>query len=145
MQYSYRRPRRKIVAEINVVPYIDVMLVLLIIFMATAATVTLGVKVDLPQSTAEALPTDSKPPLIASIDKQGLYYLDVGESGDTSLTAQEMSALVKAQLVADKDAQFVVKGDGDVPYKRVVELMVLLQESGVPSLGLMTEPVENEK
>ena len=145
MQYSYRRPRRKIVAEINVVPYIDVMLVLLIIFMATAATVTLGVKVDLPQSTAEALSTDSKPPLIASIDKQGLYYLDVGESGDTSLTADEMSALVKAQIASDKDAQFVVKGDGDVPYKRVIELMVLLQESGVPSLGLMTEPVDNEE
>jgi len=145
MQYQYRRPRRKIVADINVVPYIDVMLVLLIIFMATAATVTLGVKVDLPQSTAVALSTDSKPPLIASIDKQGLYYLDVGESGDQSLSAEEMGALVKAQLAADKDAQFVVKGDGDVPYKRVVELMVLLQESGVPSLGLMTEPVEDEK
>ena len=145
MQYSYRRPRRKIVAEINVVPYIDVMLVLLIIFMATAATVTLGVKVDLPQSSAEALTTDSKPPLIASIDKQGLYYLDVGESSDTSLTADEMSALVKVQIASDKDVQFVVKGDGDVPYKRVIELMVLLQESGVPSLGLMTEPVENEE
>lgn len=145
MQYSYRRPRRKVVAEINVVPYIDVMLVLLIIFMATAASVTLGVKVDLPQSTAEALPVDSKPPLIASIDRQGLYYLDVGDSGSTALSADEMSALVKAQLVADKDAQFVVKGDGDVPYKRVIDLMVLLQSSGVPSLGLMTEPVENEK
>ncbi|MEI6896047.1 MAG: protein TolR [Psychromonas sp.] len=145
MQYSYRRPRRKIVAEINVVPYIDVMLVLLIIFMATAATVTLGVKVDLPQSTAEALSVDSKVPLIASIDKQGLYYLDIGESGDTVLTADEMSALVRAQISADKEVQFVVKGDGDVPYKRVIELMVLLQEAGVPSLGLMTEPLENEK
>ena len=145
MQYSYRRPRRKVVAEINVVPYIDVMLVLLIIFMATAATVTLGVKVDLPQSTAEALSVDSKPPLIASIDRQGLYYLDVGDSGDTALSSEEMTALVKAQIAADKDAQFVVKGDGDVPYKRVIELMVLLQSSGVPSLGLMTEPVDNEK
>lgn len=145
MHYSYRRPRRKIVAEINVVPYIDVMLVLLIIFMATAATVTLGVKVDLPQSTAEPLSVDSKPPLIASIDKQGLYYLDVGESGNSALTSDEMRALVKAQIAADSESQFVVKGDGDVPYKRVVELMVLLQESGVPSLGLMTEPAEDEK
>lgn len=145
MQYSYRKPRRKVVADINVVPYIDVMLVLLIIFMATAASVTLGVKVDLPQATAESLPVDSKPPIIASIDKQGLYYLDVGESGNSSLNRDEMSALVKAQLVADKDAQFVVKGDGDVPYKSVIELMVLLQESGVSSLGLMTEPVEDEK
>jgi len=145
MHYSYRRPRRKIVADINVVPYIDVMLVLLIIFMATAATVTLGVKVDLPQSTAEPLSVDSKPPIIASIDKQGLYYLDVGESGNTALSADEMRALVKAQIASDKDAQFVVKGDGAVPYKRVIELMVLLQDSGVPSLGLMTEPVDNEK
>lgn len=145
MHYSYRRPRRKIVADINVVPYIDVMLVLLIIFMATAATVTLGVKVDLPQSTAEPLSVDSKPPIIASIDKQGLYYLDVGESGNTALSANEMRALVKAQISNDKDAQFVVKGDGAVPYKRVIELMVLLQDAGVPSLGLMTEPVDNEK
>ncbi len=140
-----RQKRKKLVAEINVVPYIDVMLVLLIIFMATAATITLGVKVDLPQTTAESLPVDSKPPFIASIDKQGLFYLDVGESGNTPLDRNEMSALVKAQLVADKDAQFVVKGDGSVSYKSVVELMVLLQESGVDSLGLMTEPVNDEK
>lgn len=141
MQYSYRSPkRRRVVAEINVVPYIDVMLVLLIIFMVTAPLVTQGVKVDLPQAAAQPLPDDSKPPLIASIDKQGRYFLSVGESGDTPLDAQEMSALVSAQLALDTDAQFVVKGDADVAYKRVIDLMVLLQEAGVPSLGLMTEP-----
>jgi len=141
MQYSYRSPkRRRVVAEINVVPYIDVMLVLLIIFMVTAPLVTQGVKVDLPQAAAQPLPDDSKPPLIASIDKQGRYFLSVGESGDTPLDAQEMSALVSAQLALDADAQFVVKGDADVAYKRVIDLMVLLQEAGVPSLGLMTEP-----
>ena len=140
MQQSYRRPRRRIVAEINVVPYIDVMLVLLIIFMVTAPLVTQGVKVDLPQAAAEALPDDSKPPIIASIDKQGLYYLSVGDSSKQSLDEDEMSALVQAQLSEDPTVQFIVKGDGDVPYKRVIDLMVLLQESGVPSLGLMTEP-----
>ncbi len=143
MQYSYRSPkRRRVVAEINVVPYIDVMLVLLIIFMVTAPLVTQGVKVDLPQAVAQPLPDDSKPPLIASIDKQGRYYLNVGESVETPLDAHEMSALVSAQLALDSNAQFVVKGDGDVSYKRVIDLMVLLQEAGVPSLGLMTEPEE---
>ena len=143
MNYSYRSPRRRrVVAEINVVPYIDVMLVLLIIFMVTAPLVTQGVKVDLPQAAAEALPEDSKPPLIASIDKQGLYYLSVGDSAKSPLDADEMAALVSAQLALDPAAQFIVKGDGEVSYKSVIDLMVLLQSSGVPSLGLMTEPEE---
>ena len=134
--------RRRVIAEINVVPYIDVMLVLLIIFMVTAPLVTQGVKVDLPQAAAEALPDDTKPPLIASIDKQGRYFLNVGDSVETPLNGDEMRALVAAQLTVDSTVQFVVKGDGDVPYKSVIDLMVLLQESGVGSVGLMTEPEE---
>ena len=141
MQYSYRTPkRRRVIAEINVVPYIDVMLVLLIIFMVTAPLVTQGVKVDLPQAAAQPLPDDSKPPLIASINKQGQYFLNVGDSVESPLEASAMKALVIAQLALDKNIQFVVKGDGDVSYKQVVDLMVLLQNAGVPSLGLMTEP-----
>jgi len=132
--------RRRVIAEINVVPYIDVMLVLLIIFMATAPLITQGVKVDLPQAAAEALPDDTKPPIVASIDKQGRYFLNVGNSVDTPLNSDEMKALVATQLAADKDIQFVVKGDGDVPYKSVIDLMVLLQKSGVGTVGLMTEP-----
>ncbi|MEG3754493.1 protein TolR [Psychromonas arctica] len=143
MRHSYRTPRRKrVIAEINVVPYIDVMLVLLIIFMVTAPLVTQGVKVDLPQAAAESLPEDTKPPLIASIDKQGRYYLSVGDDSDTPLDASQMSSLVAGQIELDPDAQFIVKGDGDVDYKSVVKLMVLLQQAGVPSLGLMTEPDE---
>lgn len=143
MQHSYRTPRRKrVVAEINVVPYIDVMLVLLIIFMVTAPLVTQGVKVDLPQAAAESLPEDTKPPTIASIDKEGRYFLSVGDSSDTPLSEDDFSALVEAQLAIDPTAQFIVKGDGDVNYKTVVKLMVLLQQAGVPSLGLMTEPDE---
>lgn len=143
MQYSYRSPRRRrVIAEINVVPYIDVMLVLLIIFMVTAPLVTQGVKVDLPQAAAEALAEDSKPPMIASIDKEGRYYLSVGDSIESPIDGQQMTALVRAQLALDPNAQFVVKGDGDVSYKSVIDLMVLLQSAGVPSLGLMTEPEE---
>lgn len=142
MQYSYRSTpkRRRVVAEINVVPYIDVMLVLLIIFMVTAPLVTQGVRVDLPQAAAQPLPEDSKPPLIASIDKQGRYYLSVGDSVESPLDASQMRSLVQAQLALDAQAQFIVKGDGEVAYKRVIDLMVLLQDAGVPSLGLMTEP-----
>ena len=140
MQNSYRSKRRRVAAEINVVPYIDVMLVLLIIFMVTAPLVSQGVKVDLPQAVAQSLPDESKPPLIASIDKQGHYFLNVGNSVESPLNGDEMKALVVAQLAIDKNAQFVVKGDGDVPYKSVIKLMVLLQDAGVPSLGLMTEP-----
>jgi len=110
--------------------------------MVTAPLVTQGVKVDLPQAAAESLPEDAAPPLIASIDKQGRYYLSVGDNADTPLDATDMSALVEAQLALDPNAQFIVKGDGDVDYKTVVDLMVLLQQAGVPSLGLMTEPDE---
>ncbi|HEY7864667.1 MAG TPA: protein TolR [Psychromonas sp.] len=142
-QYSYRSPkRRRVIAEINVVPYIDVMLVLLIIFMVTAPLVTQGVKVDLPQAAAEALPEDSKPPMIASIDKEGRYYLSVGDNTESPLDGEQMTALVSAQLAGDPNAQFVVKGDGAVDYRSVIDLMVLLQSAGVPSLGLMTEPEE---
>ena len=74
----YQRVRRRKVAEINVVPYIDVMLVLLIIFMVTAPLITQGVKVDLPQAEAEPLDKDTKPPLVASVDAQGLYYITLG-------------------------------------------------------------------
>lgn len=143
MQYSYRNSkRRRVMAEINVVPYIDVMLVLLIIFMVTAPLVTQGVKVDLPQAVAQPLPDDSKPPLIASIDKQGRYFLNVGDSVESPLDASQLSALVAAQLTLDANVQFVVKGDAAVAYHSVIDLMVLLQEAGVPSLGLMTEPEE---
>lgn len=143
MRHSYRSPRRKrVIAEINVVPYIDVMLVLLIIFMVTAPLVTQGVKVDLPQAVSEALPEETTPPIIASIDKQGRYYLSAGENADTPLDNNEMTRLVEDQLLLDPRTQFIVKGDGDVDYKTVVNLMVLLQQAGVPSLGLMTEPDE---
>lgn len=145
MHYPYRRTRRRIVSEINVVPYIDVMLVLLIIFMATATSVTLGVKVDLPQATSAPLPVDSKPPVVASIDKQGLYYLSTGASANRSLNEDELQALVRAEIRREPSTQFVVKGDGAVPYKKVIELMVLLQTSGVASIGLMTEPDNEEK
>ena len=139
-----RHKRRKPMAEINVVPYIDVMLVLLIIFMITAPLVTAGVKVDLPTADAQPMSSDDEPPLVASIDKDGNYYLSVGDSRDQSLTEDELIDLVKAQQQLKPNIAIVVNGDRDVAYGRVIRLMVLLQENaGMESIGLMTEPVED--
>lgn len=140
----YQRVRRRKVAEINVVPYIDVMLVLLIIFMVTAPLITQGVKVDLPQAEAEALDKDTKPPLVASVDAQGRYYITLGANDKEPLSAEEVATLVKAHLLVNPDTPVVVNGDGAVSYNAVIQLMVLLQKvAGVPSVGLMTDSVEN--
>ncbi|WP_371189069.1 protein TolR [Thalassotalea maritima] len=138
----YVRAKRKRVAEINVVPYIDVMLVLLIIFMVTAPLITQGVKVDLPKAEAESLSEDSKPPLVASVDASGNFYLNVGDSKSEPLSPDELATLVRARLVVDPQTPVVVNGDGNVSYNAVVQLMVLLQQAGVPSVGLMTESPE---
>ena len=138
----YVRVKRKRIAEINVVPYIDVMLVLLIIFMVTAPLITQGVKVDLPKADSESLPQDSKTPLVASVDINGLFYLNVGDSKSEALDPAELATLVQARLLVDPDTPVVVNGDGNVSYNSIIQLMVLLQKSGVPSVGLMTESPE---
>lgn len=138
----YVRKRRRPVSEINVVPYIDVMLVLLIIFMVTAPLVTQGVKVDLPEASAEPLSEETKPPLIASVDAEGQYYLNTGDSQETPMSAVDLATLVAKHLQTEPDTPVIVKGDGAVPYNDVVQLMVLLQRAGVPSVGLMTDSPE---
>lgn len=139
----YNRVRRRKVAEINVVPYIDVMLVLLIIFMVTAPLITQGVKVDLPKADAKALDKDSKPPLVASVDADGQYYLAVGTSKNEPMSAEEVAILVAAHLEVEPETPVVVNGDGAVSYDAVIQLMVMLQQvAGVPSVGLMTDSPE---
>lgn len=138
----YVRKRRRPVSEINVVPYIDVMLVLLIIFMVTAPLVTQGVKVDLPKAEAQPLEEESKPPLVASVDAQGQYFLNVGDSQQEPMSAVDLAVLVAAHLQVEPNTPVVVKGDGAVAYSQVVQLMVLLQRAGAPSVGLMTTPPE---
>ena len=139
-----RHKKRKPVCEINVVPYIDVMLVLLVIFMITAPLITAGVKVDLPNANSEPMSSSDEPPLVASIDKDGNYYLSVGDSRDQSLTEDELIALVQTQQQQNPKLEIVVNGDRLVPYGRVVRLMVLLQENaGMESVGLMTDPLED--
>ncbi|MDO6567024.1 protein TolR [Alteromonas sp. 1_MG-2023] len=140
----YVRKRRRPVSEINVVPYIDVMLVLLIIFMVTAPLISQGVKVDLPKASANPIEQEDNPPIIASVDVKGRYFLNVGGDQESPLDQEDLAALVQAQLQKDPNTPVVVKGDGQVAYNEVIQLMVLLQGAGVPSVGLMTDPVEPE-
>ena len=122
------------------VPYIDVMLVLLVIFMITAPLLSQGVKVDLPQAAAEPLERNDTEPLVVTIDAAGAYYLNYGEDQDQSLEPNVLLARVGALVRHRPGLPVLVRGDREVPYGDVVSIMSLLQRAGVPSVGLMTEP-----
>jgi len=139
---SYRTARRKPMAEINVVPYIDVTLVLLIIFMITAPLVQNGVEVDLPQANAEPVDQKNTPPVIVSIDKNGLYYIDIGEDENQSVSSKMVTVRVQAVLRNKPETQVLVRGDTTVAYGKIVTLMTALKAAHVPSVGLMTTPFE---
>jgi biopolymer transport protein TolR len=126
-------------SEINVVPYIDVMLVLLIIFMVTAPLITQGVKVDLPQGDAQAL-EDAQEPLIISIDRDGGMFLNIGENKDSPLDDQTLMVRVAAVLKHKPETKVMVNGDNQIDYGRVVRAMILAQAAGAPQVGLMTDP-----
>lgn len=144
MQQAFpSRRKRRAVAEINVVPYIDVMLVLLIIFMITAPLLSQGVEVDLPQADAEAIDADDMQPLVASVDAEGRYFLNIGDDSEEPMSAVDLATLVAAHLQLEPNTPVVVRGDGAVPYADVVQLMVLLQRAGAGSVGLMTRSPES--
>jgi biopolymer transport protein TolR len=134
-----RRQLRKPMSQINVVPYIDVMLVLLIIFMITAPLLTQGVKVDLPQAAAEPLPPEAEDPLVVSVTAAGDYYIDVGADREQAVDAETLQLRVAAVLRNQPRTPIMVRGDRNVDYGRVVDAMVLLQAAGAPSVGLVTE------
>jgi biopolymer transport protein TolR len=134
--------RRKPMSEINVVPYIDVMLVLLIIFMITAPLVTQGVRVELPQADAEPLPEEAEQPLVISVSQAGDLYLDVGEGKDRPVDEETVVLRVAAVLEHKPKTPVMVRADARVDYGRVVRAMVLAQAGGAPSVGLVTEPPE---
>ncbi|OGT20758.1 MAG: protein TolR [Gammaproteobacteria bacterium RBG_16_57_12] len=143
MNAANKKPsRRRPMAEINIVPYIDVMLVLLVIFMITAPLLTQGVKVELPQASAEPLPPESKEPVVVTVDTKGNYYLNIGDNQKKPIAAEALVNKVGAVLRRQPDTPVLVRGDRDVAYGRVVTAMTLLQQAGAPSVGLMTEAPE---
>ena len=129
------RQRKKLMSEINVVPYIDVMLVLLVIFMITAPLLAQGVKVELPQARAQAVDSHRAETLVVTVDRQGRYYLD-----DRAITSGALVERVAAALKAHRGTSLLVRGDAQANYGEVVKLMTLLQDAGAPSVGLLTEP-----
>jgi len=137
-----QRIRKKPMSEINVVPYIDVMLVLLIIFMITAPLLSQGVKVDLPKASAEPISAEQKEPLVVSVDKAGDYYLNVGEGADEPIDNETLVNRVAAVLRRQPQTPVYVRGDTSVDYGSVILAMTLIQQAGAPSVGLLTEPPE---
>lgn len=143
MKLKNRKNRRSPVAEINVVPYIDVMLVLLVIFMITTPLLSQGVNVDLPHATSEPIASKKQEPIIVSIDAKGLYYLNISPNPDQPIDASSLTAQVTTALQASSSEprQVLVKGDQSVDYGKVMQAMVLLQQAGVPGVGLITQPL----
>ena len=142
------RRGKRLVAEMNVVPYIDVMLVLLIIFMITAPMLTQGIKVDLPKAAAEPLPEEmmrEHQPLILSIDASGQYYLNLSENEQKPIDEDTVVDTVGKVLSREPQTPVLVKADTNVPYGRVVTGMVLLQEAGAEKVGFITDPAEARK
>lgn len=144
MQGPFNRSgNKKPMGEINVVPFIDVMLVLLVIFMITAPMLTQGVQVDLPQVTSEPIENqDESDPIIISVDSEGSYFITLGEDS-TAVSLEQMSERVVAILQRRPGTPVMVRGDRNVPYGQIVLLMSTLQRSGVANVGLLSEPPQD--
>ena len=135
--------KRKLMGEINVVPYIDVMLVLLVIFMVTAPLLTQGIEVDLPQAAAEPIEdVPNSPPLVLSVDAEGNFYINVGDDEDKPTTAQAVIERVGIVLRQSPETPMLVKADRNVPYGNVVGAMVLMQQGGAETVGFITDPLD---
>lgn len=139
---AYRHKRKKPMGEINVVPYIDVMLVLLVIFMITAPLLTQGVKVDLPQASAETVPPAAIPPLVVTVDAAGNLHFTKGAERSVQLDVEGLAVRIAAELRLRPETPVYVRGDRNVAYGKVVTVMAVLQQSGVPGVGLLTETPE---
>lgn len=130
-------------ADINVVPYIDVMLVLLVIFMITAPMLTQGVTVDLPKAQSETLKTTEREPIIVSVNQKGDYFLNISTTPEAPIESNALTVRVAAELeLARQNQQHVnvlVKGDQGVPYGKVVLAMSLLKQAGASQVGLLTD------
>ena len=144
MRSSARHKRFKLKSEINVVPYIDVMLVLLIIFMVTTPMLNSNVDVNLPQAHAKSM-QDKKDPIIVSVDQQGQLYLTLGEEKKQPVDVETMKAKVGAFVKANPEVSVLVAGDRDGKYEGVYQVLADLQQAGVAKVGLMSAPESGSK
>ncbi len=138
MAEEYVRRRRRRMSEINVVPYIDVMLVLLVIFMITAPLMNLGVEIDLPTGQAEPM-SEMGDPLMVTVTRTGDFYLDTGDRPEL-IDGETLVTTIAAIAQRNPDLQVLVGGDRDAAYQHIYAAMVYLQRAGVPSVGLVGDP-----
>lgn len=131
---------RKCIAEINVVPYVDVMLVLLIIFMVTAPLINQGVKIDLPQAQAKEINTEDSLPIFVSVNEEGGMFLNISSQPQDSLEPRALMVEVAAAITREPNRMVVVRGDKKTSYDDVVQAMVILQKAGVENISLETNP-----
>ena len=148
MNTNKTKGKRRLMSEINVVPYIDVMLVLLIIFMITAPLLTQGIQVDLPNAPASQLDPEllkDNEPLVLSVDREGKFYLNIGD--DEAAPIEDATVVERASAVLRRNAQtpVLVKADEAVEYGRVVAGAVLLQQAGATKIGFQTDPADDER
>ena len=135
--------KRKLMGEINVVPYIDVMLVLLVIFMVTAPLLTQGIEVELPKANAEPIETpQDHDPLVLSVDAEGNLYINAGDNEDQPQSGAEIVRRIGIVLGEKPETPMFVKADRAVPYGNVVGAMVLLQQAGAENIGFVTDPLD---
>ena len=144
MRSAARHKRLKLKSEINVVPYIDVMLVLLIIFMVTAPMLNSNVDVNLPQANAKSM-QDKKDPVIVQVDHNGQLYLTLGTAKKEPIDADAMKAKVGAFVKANPEVSVLVAGDRDGKYEGVYQVLAQLQQAGVSKVGLMSAPESGGK
>ena len=136
------RRKRRLASEINVVPYIDVMLVLVVIFMATA-TIALGVQVDLPEAQAQPLETPDSTPIELTVRRDGALLLNIGAEPSKPVSREEAKRIVSIAIRHKPGRQVVVSGDHRVDYGRIMDAMVLLQEAGAQKVGLQSRPPQS--
>jgi len=136
--------KRKLMAEINVVPYIDVMLVLLVIFMVTAPLLTQGIEVELPKANAEPIESVADhEPLVLSVDADGNLFINAGDNEDQPQAGTEIVRRVTIILNEKPETPVFVKADRAVSYGNVVGAMVVLQQSGAQNIGFVTDPLDS--
>lgn len=131
--------KRKLNSDINVVPYIDVMMVLLVIFMVTAPMLTQGVSVDLPNASAEPVDTQDQEPIVVTVDEEGLYYINVGGDEKTPIAPADLRDRVSKMLASNSKLMLLVRGDKNAKYDYVVQAMSELKTAGAETVGLVTE------
>ncbi|WP_312949517.1 colicin uptake protein TolR [Superficieibacter sp.] len=137
-----RRSRREVKSEINIVPLLDVLLVLVLIFMATAPIITQSVEVDLPEAQeTEAVNSNDEPPVIVQVSGIGQYSIKVGGETLPQLPQEQVIAEAQSRLKANPKAVFLIGGAKDVPYDEIIKALNLLHTAGVKSVGLMTQPI----